>query len=88
MQEPISLEAGAQAHRSRDPVGIALGTTAMALKAELDAMGLPWEAKAGILMIAAVMVVGEAPDVKARRGKVINAMTEEMRKKLQAFLPL
>lgn len=71
-----------------DPVGQALGLTAMEMKRALDTLPLTWEQKAGVAMIVAVMVVGEAPNLKARRGKVINHMTEEMRAKLQAFLPL
>lgn len=61
---------------------------AMGIKRALDASGLSWEHKAGVAMMVAVLIVGEAPNIKARRGKVINAVSEEMRQKLRAYLPL
>lgn len=61
---------------------------ALGIKRALDATGFTWEHKAGIAMMVAVLIVGEAPNLKARRGKVINAVSDEMRQKLRAYLPL
>jgi hypothetical protein len=62
---------------------------AAAVKSLLDEMpGVPFDKKAAIAMVAAVLIVGEEPSIKANRGKVINVMTAEFRAMLQRYLPL
>lgn len=54
----------------------------------LKQSGLSAEAQTAVALNAAVALVAEVPGVAGQRGKVINAMTEEFRKRLQLYLPL
>jgi hypothetical protein len=54
----------------------------------LKAAPLTDEERAAVALNAAVMLVGDMPGISAARGKVINAMCDEFRKRLQGMLPL
>lgn len=87
---------------SGDNVGYGLGTdakgepvpvleyeAATAVKNLLDTLpGMAWDKKAAVAMVAAILIIGEEPSLKGRRGSVINAMTAEFRRRCQAYLPL
>lgn len=49
---------------------------------------LPFEAKTAVLLNLLVTYVGQEPSAVTHRGKVINGITEEVRKRLQKYLPL
>lgn len=49
---------------------------------------LPYEQRTATLLNLLVTYAAELPAAQERRGKFINAMTEEFRKRLQRYLPL
>lgn len=49
---------------------------------------LPYEQRTALLLNLLVTYAAEEPAAQAKRGKFINAMVEEFRKRLQMYLPL
>lgn len=49
---------------------------------------LPFEARTSVLLNLLVTYVGSQPHLMKRRGKTVNAITEEVRNRLQKYLPL
>ena len=59
----------------------------VAVTAILQTSPLTLEAQAAVALNVATSIVAKMPGARENRGKVINAMTTEFRKRLQAYLP-
>lgn len=85
MPEPIFNLKDLEGMEGKDPA--VEYRAALAVKVILDKLpGLPFDKRAAIAMVAAVLILNDEPSVKARRGKVINVMTDTFRAMLQAYL--
>lgn len=57
------------------------------VRASLQRSTLTPEQQAAVALNAATSIVRDMPGVRENRGRVINAMTAEFRKRLQMYLP-
>ncbi len=91
MQEIRDMEKMAAAEDAKAPkLEMTAAQAGRMMMAGLDPLlrKLPYEQRTAVLLNLLVTYAAEQPAAVQRRGKFINAMVEEFRKRMQQFLPL